>query len=330
MRPVIEMNSRDLPPEVLAHLGSALPDPTGQVTCLAFSPQADLLASGTEAGVIRIWHLGGKTLLRELQGHETGAFESGGITSIAFSPEGQRLVSGGWDDTVRLWDVQSGQELLQDDLNVDDSLVRCVAFSPDGNTLAACGSHATIRLWDAHDGKEELRLAAEVSGYSRSDVEAVSFSPDGGMLATTYQNRVQFWDRKSGTKHREMAAEDRLDYLGPLTFSPNASHIVVGYLRRQVVRVWDILTGQVYSDLSDADRGIMSLAISGDGMVIVTATGLDHTLRLWEFPTGRLSFRLDVEQPVYAVACEPNGVRIAYGLKNGAIGVWRRDVPMPT
>ena len=330
MGSLIDMNSRDLPPGTLAQLGSTSPDATGQVNCLAFSPQGNLLASGTEAGVVHIWHLGTNTLVGEFHGHEEGAFESRGITSIAFSPDGDHLVSGGWDDTVRLWDVRLRQELLHANLNVDDSLVKCVAFAPDGNTFAACGCHAAIRLWNARDGKEELKLVADESAYSRSDVEAVSFSPDGGALATSYQNKVQFWDRRTGHRHGEMTTDDRLDYLGPLVFSPNTPDIVVGYARRNLVRVWNIPAGQVRLELADADRGIMGLAVSGDGKAVVTATGLDHTLRLWELPRGRLILRLDVEQPVYAVASEPNGVRIAYGLKNGAIGVWRRDLSMPT
>jgi WD40 repeat protein len=74
---------------------------------MAFSPDWQMLASGSEDLTIRLWGLRQPTsYLIVLQGHEAG------ISSLAFSADGQLIVSGGHDGTVRLWisqaDVLSG------------------------------------------------------------------------------------------------------------------------------------------------------------------------------------------------------------------------------
>jgi WD40 repeat protein len=80
------------------------------VRALAFSPDSNTLASGSEDRTIRLWNLRQpRTNPVVLKGHE------GGIASVAFSPDGRFLASGGDDGTVRLWIAQAGvlAELLR-------------------------------------------------------------------------------------------------------------------------------------------------------------------------------------------------------------------------
>jgi tetratricopeptide (TPR) repeat protein len=114
---------------------------TGVVYSVVFSPDGQLLASGSADQTIRLWKVGDGSLVRELKGHTRP------VQSVAFSPDGQLLASGSNDQTVRLWKVGDGS--LVRELKGHTEWVRSVAFSPHGQALASASSDLTVRLWSS-------------------------------------------------------------------------------------------------------------------------------------------------------------------------------------
>src|SRR5437588_324855 len=78
---------------------------TGAVTSVAWSPDGQLLASGSEDQTVRLWNGQSGELLHTLEGHTDIVY------SVAWSPDGQLLASGSNDKTVRIWNGQSGVHL---------------------------------------------------------------------------------------------------------------------------------------------------------------------------------------------------------------------------
>jgi WD40 repeat protein len=69
-----------------------------------------------------------------------------------------------------------------------------VAFSPDGNILAAGSQDNTVWLWNVAQPRHHLsRDGAPLTGAS-DWVNAVSFSPDGKLLATAGDKLTRLWD----------------------------------------------------------------------------------------------------------------------------------------
>lgn len=95
---------------------------TSRTTCIAFSPTADRVVSGTEDGMMRVCDATNGAELCVLRGHNDR------VTGIAFSPDGNRIFSGSHDATVRVWDAKSGAVLAMLDLHN-------VGFQPDSGSV---------------------------------------------------------------------------------------------------------------------------------------------------------------------------------------------------
>ena len=103
-------------------------------------PDESHLVSGGNEGLIAIWDVNARNIVRRLIGHLAP------VSSVAYSHDGNRILSGGFDNTLRLWDADTG-ELLQthDDHSAP---VRCAAFSDDDQLAYSVSIDGTVRTWD--------------------------------------------------------------------------------------------------------------------------------------------------------------------------------------
>ncbi|MBD1833565.1 hypothetical protein H6F61_12965 [Cyanobacteria bacterium FACHB-472] len=153
------------------------------VCSVAFSPDGQLLASGSEDNTIKLWHSDTGEEICTLTGH------SGWVSSVAFSPDRQLLASGsgGGDSTIKLWHPGTGEEICT--LSGHSEWVCSVAFSPDGQILASGSGDNTIKLWQVSTGNQ-IRTLTGHSAWVRS----VAFSPDGQILASgSGDNTIKIW-----------------------------------------------------------------------------------------------------------------------------------------
>ncbi|NIV46293.1 MAG: AAA family ATPase, partial [Gammaproteobacteria bacterium] len=157
--------------------GTVFTDTFGGIYAVAFSPDGQVLAAGTDDGQIRVWQARDGQPLLTCEGHTAA------VWAIAFSPDGQTLASGSFDQTVRLWDVRTGQGLKT--LPGHTNAVRSVAFSPDGQTLASGSDDQTVRLWAVRSGQGLKTLPGHTAAVS-----SVAFSPDGQTLASGSEDQT--------------------------------------------------------------------------------------------------------------------------------------------
>ncbi|CAE6497319.1 unnamed protein product [Rhizoctonia solani] len=131
-----------------------------RVLSVAFSPDGNSVASGSDDYTIRIWDVQTPSqVIRPLRGH------SRGILSVSYSPRFTLLASGSVDRTICVWSTSTGQ-LVSKPLVGHRRSVTTVAFSPTTNVIVSGSNDTTIRLWRLNDKKYTSKSFTAVLGKS--------------------------------------------------------------------------------------------------------------------------------------------------------------------
>jgi RNA polymerase sigma factor (sigma-70 family) len=182
--------------------GDAGPTPLREqvapVRYAALTPDNRFIVATEASGQIRVYDAATGKPARSFEGRK---YEY----RLTFSPDGTLLATTGSDGAIRLYDFATGRVLRQ--MN-GLSPVNCVAVAPDGRSLAS--GHITppkgppaepgdmIYLWDSASGRELRRIP---TGHHY--VRALSFSPDGRLIASCGSDRiVHLWEASSGQERR--------------------------------------------------------------------------------------------------------------------------------
>jgi hypothetical protein len=234
---------------------------------VAFSPDGQRLASGSNDQTVKIWDSATGKELFALKGH------AGAVTSVAFSPDGRRLASGSWDQSVKIWDSATGEELFA--LKGHSGLVASVAFSSDGRRLASGSFDQTVKIWDSATS-EELSTLKGHAGF----VMSVAFSPDGRRLASgSWDQTVKIWD--SATGKELFALKGHTAGVTSVAFSPDGQRLASGSFD-QTAKIWDSASGkELFALKSHAGRQVIRVAFSPDGERLASANA-DGSIHLWE------------------------------------------------
>ena len=104
-----------------------------------FSPDSQVLAAGSEAGLIRLWRVRDGKLLGDLKGPKNW------VESVSFHPNGQIIAAGYADGTLCLWRVSAPDPFTV--VKAHDDRVNAIAFSANGQMLATASADKSIQFW---------------------------------------------------------------------------------------------------------------------------------------------------------------------------------------
>jgi small GTP-binding protein len=254
--------SEELPPGV--KLLRTLEGHQGVVMSVAFDPEGETLASGSQDNTVKLWDARSGKLLRTLKRHQ------GRVNSVAFDPQGATLASGSGDNTAKLWEVRSGKLLRT--LAGHQGGVISVAFDPQGATLASGSIDNTVKLWEARTGKLLLTLKGH-----QSLVRSVAFDPQGRTLASGSDDKtVKLWEARTGKLLHTLEGHQ---LVLSVVFDPQGGMLAIGNLD-QTIKLWEARSGKLLRMLEGHTGYVECVAFSQDARLLASK-GHDHTIRLW-------------------------------------------------
>jgi WD40 repeat protein/predicted Ser/Thr protein kinase len=250
------------------------------VTFLEVSPNGDILAAATRAGVWLLPIDGG--VPRKLPGFEDH------MLAVAFDREGRRVVAaGGYDNreeaVARVWDLETGEVQVLD--AGDGKGYVSANFLPDGRLLT--GGFGGLRLWDATFTGSTVLVDRLVAGWASLDGRHVLAGRASGtsgipiLRPFVYELRTgNLWEL---TTHGEVTL---------MAWDGAGTRVVTGS-REGVVR-FGPFTGEEPHLLFGHQGTVWGIDIDGSNRWIASA-GEDRTVRVWPIPEGEPSHKLPYE-----------------------------------
>lgn len=309
-----------------------LRQPTVAVLAARFDPTGRTIASGGGDGTLRLWASDGSTTGLPAPAHRYPDT----VYGLAYAPDGTLAVT-----------VNDGTVHLRDPDGKDRTIIHLagneapgdVQFSPDGSLLAvtvrtvqslsATPDHGSVIVWDVGQQRERRRLDT-----GTQEPIALTFSSDGKRLvAATYEAPLN----EDFTAHRQSVIRgwrtDDLSVLGSysvgqnlvvsLAASPDDTLAVAGTSGRvELRRMGD---GSLLRTL-DHTHAVRRVVYSPDGRLLVTATGSDDLIRLWDARTGALLAQLTGHEGfINSLDFSPDGKVLAGADATGDVGLWHVD-----
>jgi WD40 repeat protein len=164
-------------------------------------------------------------------------------------------------------------------------------------------------------------LAKSVFIETLGGIHAVTFSPDGKLLATgdSYGDvRIyQVTDIK-----QLLICSGHTDWLWSVAFSPDGN-ILASSSKDQTIKLWDVSTGQCLKTLQGHTGGVWSIAFCPQGNDLIASGSEDQTVKLWNFNTGQCLKTFEKHQSrVTSIAFSPDGQTIASGCHDQTVRLW--------
>lgn len=322
---------------------------TAWVTALCFSPDGQILASGSHDQTVRLWEVSSGACLRTLTGH------SSWVQTVDVSPDGGTIASAGNEAEIRLWNAQTGA--CTRTLLGHSSRVLALEFHPTQPMLISSGDDRTVKLWDLSSGDclnafevdirwalgmalhpKGLEVAASQSSnaVTRWDlatgaclgmlpdydvkVWAIDYSPDGKLLATAGEDQtVRLWSTQTNQCLKTLESHSGRVWL--VAFSSDG-YTLVSASDDQTLKLWDTRTGDCLKTIKAHSDWIVAIAASPIAPLLASG-GEDQRVRLWNLETGRCDRTLSGHANlISSVAFSPDGTWLASGSDDCTVRLW--------
>jgi len=169
---------------------------TDPLTCLAFSPDGQRIASGTACSGVTITDISSKSK-HQLELAETHTH----ATAIAWSPDGEKVISALPDHTIRCWNATSTHPVGPPFRGHTD-LILTVGFLPDSSHTISLSRDGQLLVWEI--GSRVVTQQATLSNAAQT-IFMAALSMDSSLLVTSNAKEAVAWEIPKCTRIAEIA-----------------------------------------------------------------------------------------------------------------------------
>jgi WD40 repeat protein/DNA-binding SARP family transcriptional activator/ABC-type Fe3+/spermidine/putrescine transport system ATPase subunit len=283
----------------------------GSINAIAFSRDADTIASADQDGTISVWNVRTRALPETLKGHAAAA------EAALFSPDGGTLYTSGYDGSLIAWDL-GGARRLGAPFTYSAGIYgggRGSAVSPNGSLYAVSPGPNRVRLWSPHSRAPVGPPLRGPLGW----VTDIAFSTDGKLIAAAGVRHAVIWD---AAKRKTISVLPVGARTAPtLSLSPNGLTVAIG--GSDNVDLYDLRTGRQTGRLRGY-WGVEDLDFSPDGKLLATGTGGGSAF-VWDVAHESIVSSLHTGYPSIVRFSPKDGNLVAVGDITGKVVFWRLD-----
>jgi WD40 repeat protein len=292
------------------------------ITCLTFSPNSNLVVSGSENGDISSWDLTSGDEVLGQSGNHTAR-----VLSVHVTVDDSQILSVGKDWFVRVWDTALGTCILVTSLQERNGVAQLAAFSADGQQIVLSTNDGTIGLWSSSSGMQIRIITTNLP-----DIIDVALSPNGRIVASANGQSVSLWDATIAANttvnlsHRQWHAPWITNPW--ITYSSDGTLLAFAATEdEQPNPIILILDGNSGKEMCEPLRGhegsdIGCIVFSPDTSRIASSS--NDGICVWDTTGARVSAITEAQaSSVQTLAFSPDGWRLVSGSRHGgAIYVW--------
>lgn len=309
-----------------------------RVDSVRFAGAESVLTIATSNGVLTLIDAARRKEIRAWVAHPDSR-----LYDVAYAKRGQ-LITGAKDSTVRLWDLHSGtlKRLIQG----HSERVCGVAACTTTGQIATASKDGAVKVWQPLGqafskrrlpNNEPVNIKLPVAlANGRLLPEHARFAPDNRTLIATsnFSGHVVRHDLVRAT-HKEWGVFDL--WAGRIAWAQNAERFAlsgkkvvarddalgdgIGANQNCAVVVYDASTLRIEQRIRAFSGEATCAAIAPDGKHLAVAEA-DHTIRIWELPSGRLLHTVpDEGLAVWDITYSPDG-RFLMGAVGDDLRIW--------
>lgn len=294
-----------------------------EIRSSAFSPTADMLAYGTDGGLIRLWDVDARTSAPGSDLALPVGDYSQTISQLQFNHDGTKIASaGGGGGGVDVWDVSTRAQLSLGLTAGERKPVTALAFNDADSMLVVGHVDGQIVRWGLHGGSE---IGSPLPGHGT--VTGLSFVGDTRMVSSSADGPIAVWDLESDLRLGRSLHTGASDAVDDVAFSPDGDRLAAVSLDGlRLFRTTDGVEEHfIAGGTFDAPVFYNAVAFSPTGDHLAVGTS-DGEVLVWrtddlQAPPARLAHG----DRVSAVVFDPLGRHIVSTSEAGTVVFWDVD-----
>jgi WD40 repeat protein len=309
-----------------------------KVTTIAFHGDSNLIASGDEAGDIRIWDSHTAFIVKTLNAHHEP------IKELRFNRLGNLLASadeaiGKSSCHVALWDVLSGKVVQTFDHDFHKDLA--IRFNDKDDLLVSIiTTKNELKIWNLSQRKQEQLLPIEqLKPFEEQTQSGFTLSPDNSSVAWIKRpDFIRIREFGASEVFSLPADPDHWPAYDPrihdlqhgvlwLLYGPNGDSVLSvetiaassQSLERNCLNLWNLRERSEKRCIVDDPQGFSLVVFSTDGSLIAFVNG-SKALRIFDLKRNAFkncdAFKRPSDQEIGSLRFNPDGRSLAVGLGN--------------